>query len=168
MSPVRHREVMVLYHQKYKNSSQALDSLRVKKVCIMSVASDLCFYVRLCFHKVPSGAMSASVMRTSGLTPVLSCQRPDNTYCAAARLRFHVRRHVILSDYTLAADSGAVLILFSQTPDSEPSRAHLPSHIKHPSSYYTISDSRRDSVELLRLALQHVQSLKTLSLSFLI
>lgn len=62
--------------------------------------------------------MSASVMRTSGVTPVLSCQRPNNTYCAAARLSFRVWRRAIHCDYTLTvpADTGPFLMLFSETP----------------------------------------------------
>lgn len=66
--------------------------------------------------------MSASIIRTFGVTPVLRCQRPNNTHCAAARLRFCVCRRVIHYDYTLTvtADSGPFLMLFSEKPHTDP------------------------------------------------
>lgn len=66
------------------------------------------------------GAMSASVMRPSSLTP-------GSTHRAAARPPRGQREAGLpctqacdLCDYTLAADSGPLLMPFSETPDSGP------------------------------------------------
>lgn len=71
--------------------------------------------------------MSASVMRTSGVTPVPSCQRPNNTYCAAVRLRFRVCRRVIHCDYTLTVTAAGrpFLMLFPETLYTDPPWALL-------------------------------------------
>lgn len=54
-------------------------------LCYVSCIWSVCMCDCLCFHKGQSGAMSASVMRTSGETPVLSCQALNNSYCAAVK-----------------------------------------------------------------------------------
>lgn len=129
MRPLRNTSIPE--SQKTRKTSKRHRVLNRLHHYVMSVASDLfLLFLCLCFHKGHSGAMSASVMRTSGSTPVLSCQRPDSTHCAAVRLRFRVCRYVIHCDYTLTADSRPILILFSETPDTDPLWAHLPSTIK--------------------------------------